>query len=116
MAAFPKAAIHALRRAHYFAVLEQAGRYVQAVELIAAIDRACELQALAKHLRGAALRGRAVDDLVCLSVSLPRRCVRCTYRTRRASRHRRSRTISHYNAPNDAAHFSDTRVERSAVV
>jgi hypothetical protein len=52
-------------RAHYFALLEQAGRDVQSVELIAALDRAAELQAIAEHLRADALRGRAVfDDLV----------------------------------------------------
>src|SRR6516165_5662563 len=52
-------------RAHYFALLEQTGRDVQSVELIAALDRAAELQAIAEHLRADALRGRAVfDDLV----------------------------------------------------
>jgi hypothetical protein len=52
-------------RAHYFALLEQAGRDVQSVELIAALDRAAELQAISEHLRADALRGRAVfDDLV----------------------------------------------------
>jgi len=52
-------------RAHYLALLEQAGRDVQSVELIAAVDRACELQAISEHLRADALRGRAVfDDLV----------------------------------------------------
>jgi len=52
-------------RAHYFTLLEQAGRDVQSVELIAAVDRAAELQAISEHLRADALRGRAVfDDLV----------------------------------------------------
>src|SRR3974390_3472599 len=52
-------------RAHYFALLEQAGRDMQSIELIAALDRACELQAISEHLRAAALKGRAVfDDLV----------------------------------------------------
>ena len=62
----PKFAQRATRlRAHYFTLLEQAGRDVQAVELIAAVDRACELQAISEHLRADALRGRAVfDDLV----------------------------------------------------
>jgi hypothetical protein len=42
----------------------QAGRDVQSVELIAAVDRAAELQAISEHLRADALRGRAVfDDL-----------------------------------------------------
>ena len=38
---------------------------MQSIELIAALDRACELQAISEHLRAAALKGRAVfDDLV----------------------------------------------------
>jgi hypothetical protein len=52
-------------RATYFAILEQAGRDMGSVELITALDRAAELQAIAESLRAAALRGRAVfDDLV----------------------------------------------------
>jgi hypothetical protein len=52
-------------RAHYFALLEHAGRDVRSVELVAAVDRACELQAIAEHLRADAMKGRAVfDDLV----------------------------------------------------
>jgi hypothetical protein len=53
-------------REYYAAVLAADGRDVSAVELISAILRAAELQAISEHLRADALRGRPVspDDLV----------------------------------------------------
>jgi hypothetical protein len=53
-------------REHYTAVLAAAGRDVESVELIAAIGRASELQAISEQLRADALRGlpTSPDDLV----------------------------------------------------
>jgi len=53
-------------RERYTAMLVAAGRDVRSVELIAAISRAAELQAISEQLRADALRGLPVsaDDLV----------------------------------------------------
>jgi hypothetical protein len=53
-------------REHYTAALQQAGRDVSSVELISAISRASELQAISEELRASAMRGvpTSPDDLV----------------------------------------------------